>query len=142
LQVVEWNSDDQRDTQTVFNKDGFMFVSVASTDRIVSEFRSARTLAWCDSIGGNWMYIVRDRVPISELRGVTMHEIGHLLGVEHGGQGLMQPVYSREDMQCVDQWTANMVERAVKIPAGSINYCEVNHQSELEQKQTKLPGLL
>lgn len=82
-------------------------------------------LAFVERIGGNVMYIVRDRISNDSVRGVTMHEIGHLLGAEHkwDDENLMHPSYNDSDTQCIDKETLEQVAVYQHIPVGNMNYC-------------------
>jgi hypothetical protein len=56
---------------------------------------------------------------------VLMHELGHALGAEHGGDGLMSTPYSRLKQQCVDRYTILQVATHERMAAGDLNYCVV-----------------
>ncbi len=75
-------------------------------------------------IGGNKMFLARDAMDhVGDIYGVTLHEIGHLLGAEHMGDHLMYPHYDRDKFHCIDLVTALQVSKKQNIPAGRINYC-------------------
>jgi hypothetical protein len=62
-------------------------------------------LAWTNRIGGNLIYVIRDRVSYRMEPGVMRHEIGHLLGAAHMGNYLMSPVYDETGYDCIDYLT-------------------------------------
>jgi hypothetical protein len=82
------------------------------------------TLAWVNDIGGNHMWMVRDRLKNEWMTGVALHEIGHMLGALHDNVYLMQPHFNWEDYRCVDYATLKQVADYQHIPMGSLNYCQ------------------
>jgi len=81
-------------------------------------------MAFTDKIGGNLLYLVRDRVSNGEVRGLVMHEMGHLLGAQHRrDDNLMQPVYHDYNAQCIDQETLSQVAAFQHLPLDNMNYC-------------------
>lgn len=82
------------------------------------------TLAFCNKIGGDKTWFVRDRFfDENQLREVTIHEIGHLLGASHNGKYLMSPHYNVDDYQCIDKATMLQVSGYINIPLANLNYC-------------------
>jgi hypothetical protein len=80
-------------------------------------------LAFVDRIGGSHMFLVRERFGNEDLFGITMHEIGHLLGSPHLGHKLMYPTFSKYRYQCVDFETAAAVAEHQGIRPEDLNYC-------------------
>jgi hypothetical protein len=84
-------------------------------------------LAFCEAIGGHHLYLIRDRIPNENVRGVVMHEVGHLLGAEHRwGDGLMNPAYHESVSQCIDKDTLTQVAAYQHLPVENMNYCIYN----------------
>ena len=86
----------------------------------MDEINGERTLGWVDKIGGNKLYLVGDRL-LGKMEGVVRHEMGHLLGAEHGLH-LMGREYNSEEFRCIDEETAKKVERYNRL-SGKLNYC-------------------
>lgn len=81
-------------------------------------------LAFTNRIGGDEAWFVRDAMPDEYMMyGVTLHEIGHLLGANHDGRYLMAPHYSELDFQCIDEGTMKQVSNNINVPIESLNYC-------------------
>lgn len=82
-------------------------------------------LAFCDRIGGHLLYYVRDRVDNNQMKGLTMHEIGHLLGAHHIDEDsdLMAPMFTIQNTQCIDQHTLEQVAVWNHFPIDNMNYC-------------------
>lgn len=81
------------------------------------------TLAWANDIGGNRMSLIRDRIKNEQVTGVTLHEMGHLLGAQHDSVYLMAPIYSWEDARCVDYESVKRVAEYQHLPLDRMNYC-------------------
>ncbi len=101
---------------------------VARVDEIVEENDHtggrSYSLGFTPTLGDHTIYLVRDRVrDNSMVKGLIMHEVGHALGVEHGGDGLMSPGYDALRYQCVDYYTAAAAAKAQGWQADTLNYC-------------------
>jgi hypothetical protein len=82
------------------------------------------TQAGLASIGGK-MVIYVDRIGTRDLRGIVLHELGHVLGLDHDPRGnLMSARYSSIAGQCVDEPTAERVAALRKLPLAGLNWCE------------------
>jgi hypothetical protein len=81
-------------------------------------------LAFVNSIGGNIIYYIRDRIGNDRIYGVTMHEVGHLLGAHHVLGYLMNPRYGTGLYRCVDRGTILQISQYWHIPMEKLNYCE------------------
>lgn len=103
---------------------GWLFMKINSDNSMVPVLKDGfRTIGFCERVGGNHLYLVRDRMFNSDVYGVTMHEIGHLLGAEHKGDRLMYPHFTRARFQCVDSTTIEQVATWNHIPVDRLNFC-------------------
>lgn len=81
------------------------------------------TLAWVNEVGGNRMWLIRDRMSNEIVTGVTLHEMGHLLGAGHDNVYLMKPIFNWEEGRCVDYEALKRVAEYQHLPMASLNYC-------------------
>ena len=64
-----------------------------------------RVLAYANVIGGDTIKVLRWRMHSQDkFRQVVMHEVGHLLGVDHpkDNRGIMAEYYSAQEYKCID----------------------------------------
>jgi hypothetical protein len=117
-------------------RNGWLFMRINSSDPGVTYIpknvgSGYYCIGFAERIGGNHLYLVRDRLSNDEVQGVTMHEIGHLLGSPHVGDRLMRPHFSRVTAQCIDGMTMQKVAEWQGIPFDKLNYCmDVNPDSK------------
>lgn len=71
----------------------------------------------------NVAYIFRDRFVASYMYGVVLHELGHLLGADHKGDGLMATEFDRDKMKCVDFDTIEQVTKVWHLPMQKMHHC-------------------
>lgn len=83
----------------------------------------APTLAFADKIGGHLIYMIRDRIRNEDMKGIVMHEIGHLFGSDHVGTRLMYKHYQRSQYNCVDYDSIQSVASAQHLEPAGLNYC-------------------
>jgi hypothetical protein len=113
----------------VFDGGGWLFMKVTSDNPMVQDVPNkdgspgSVVVAWADKVGGNRIYMVRDRLPDKWMTGVMLHEIGHLLGAKHQVTYLMEPTYKYEDSRCIDEDTLKQVAIVQDIPFNRLNYC-------------------
>ena len=109
------------------NAGGWLFMKIHSSNKMVPDHRDKEkgfwTIGFCEQIGGHHMYLVRDRLSNEDVFGVTLHEIGHLMGSGHVGQRLMYPHYSRARFQCIDYETMTKVSKFFDLEMENLNYC-------------------
>lgn len=131
IQVESYTFDMEIDVlKRVSNGEGWVFLKIDSSSTLIDDGVKGPdgrpkfyTLAWVNEIGGNRMWMVRDRIANRAVVGVTLHEIGHLLGANHDTVYLMQPHYNWEDYRCVDYQALVRVAEYQHLPTGRLNYC-------------------
>jgi hypothetical protein len=82
----------------------------------------ASTQAGFLGIGGR-MVVYVDRIGTRDLRGIVLHEMGHVLGLNHDLGRLMGPRYRPTADQCIDRATVEAVAARHNLPAASLNWC-------------------
>lgn len=126
LKVVDTHFDMEVDKiVTQVNAGGWLFLKIDSKNKLVppQSDKGFWTIGFCEQIGGHHMYLVRDRLTNDDIYGVTLHEIGHLMGSGHVGQRLMYPHYSRARFQCIDYDTMVKVSGFFDLELDNLNYC-------------------
>lgn len=125
LKVVDWEFDMEigKIVESV-KQNGWLFMKIDHTNSMVPDnTKGYWTIGFTERVGGHHLYLVRDRLQNEDVFGVTLHEIGHLMGSEHVGERLMYPHYSRARFQCVDFDTIKSVAEAWDLVPASLNYC-------------------
>lgn len=79
------------------------------------------TLAYANEIGGNIIVVIDDRSKNKKLKSIIMHEIGHLLGLHHIENSLMNSYYN--GLECVDKNTAKALSTVIGLEMSNIRYC-------------------
>jgi hypothetical protein len=126
LRVVDNSFDMEIDKiQECRRRNGWLFMRINGDNSMVpiQKPNQGRTLGFANKVGGNHLYLVRERMDNEAVFGVTMHEIGHLLGAEHVGNRLMYKHFSRARFQCVDLDSLEAVAHYQGISADDLNYC-------------------
>lgn len=100
--------------------DGWLVMKIDSRNEVV---REKNWLAYCDRVGGHYMYMVRDRLRDGDVKQVGMHELGHLLGSEHVGEHLMYKYYVWGRYSCIDRETAEEVAMHWNLTPDRLNFC-------------------
>lgn len=101
-------------------------IHVDKNDAFASMRKDALAYA---QVGGDTIRIIRSRIHSQEvLRGAVLHEIGHLLTLDHPksgdhGQGLMSEYMSVRDYQCVDGRTLDELGRRYNLTYEHLNPC-------------------
>lgn len=103
---------------------GWLIMKINSDSTLIpTPEKGFSVIGFTERVGGNHMWLVRDRLGYSSIYGVTLHEIGHLMGSDHVGQRLMYPHYSQARFQCIDFETIKSVANWNNLPIGDLNYC-------------------
>lgn len=109
---------------SVLKEDAWFILKVDSTCTFKPmDTKTDMTLAWANKISGDHIFIIRDRLNNSDVKGITMHEIGHLLGTDHVGKYLMYYRFNRGKYDCVDYESVSAVGRVLKLDVKTLNYC-------------------
>lgn len=104
------------------NLNGWTILKINSGNGILKEMgKGESVMAFVDKVGGDKVYLIRDR--IEDVEGTVLHEIGHLLGVEHQQNGLMDKWYNKEEYKCVDYTTLQQVAQIYKLDIDGLRYC-------------------
>ena len=99
---------------------GWIFFKVGLDNPIVIQHDY---LAWANAIGGNYIYVVTDRLKEEWYVGVMLHEVGHLLGARHISGTLMEARYNWLHGRCVDYATLSQVGEHYHTSIINMNYC-------------------
>ena len=137
LKVVDTNFDMEVDKiVTQVNQGGWLFMKIKSDSKLVPARSTPGywTIGFCEQVGGHHLYLVRDRLTNDDIFGVTLHEIGHLMGSGHVGQRLMYPHYSRARFQCIDYDTMVKVSGFFDLEMDKLNYCMDGEPVTSEEK--------
>jgi len=110
--------------QEQIRRNGWLFMKIDSKTSYTPIVSGGYySIGFADKVGGNHLYLIRDRLKNEEVFGVTLHEIGHLLGSGHVGDRLMSPHFSMAGNQCIDLATISAVAQWQGLPMNRLNYC-------------------
>lgn len=85
--------------------------------------KGLQTAAWANT-AHHVVYIVRDRLKTQDIFGITLHEVGHILGAAHDSENdLMYPTYSLTGYECIDRRTIDQVAAVNHLDSASLNAC-------------------
>ena len=103
---------------------GWLFMKIDSNNPMIpTNDKGYWTIGFVERLGGNHLYLVRDRLENESIFGVTLHEIGHLLGASHRGDRLMHPHFGHARFRCIDMRTIERVADYNHLPMDRLNYC-------------------
>lgn len=141
LKVVDTNFDMEIDKiVSQVNQNGWLIMKIKSDNHLVpTSDKGYWTIGFTERIGGNHLYLVRDRLANEDVFGVTLHEIGHLMGSGHTGERLMFPHYSRARFQCIDWDTVRTVAKYNDLPVEALNYCTDKDMGQATVEQAPVP---
>lgn len=116
---------------------GWLFLKIKSDSSLVPMAKNGfRVLGFTEMVGGQHLWLVIDRLRNEDVFGITLHEIGHLLGSRHtAGERLMFPYYTPARYQCIDKDSLGNVAAYYGLPLSSLNYC-LDGLGAVEEKPT------
>lgn len=126
LEIVDFNFDMETDKIIRRVKSGgWLILKIDHTNAMVPAESVGKSwlVGFTERIGGHHLYLVRDRLKNETVVGVTMHEIGHMLGSRHVGEGLMHPQVSMKRFRCIDFDTMVSVAKYRGLLPAQLNYC-------------------
>lgn len=109
-----------------YSSNGLLIYKVDSNHPNIPPQRESRlrTIAWTDRLGGNEIFLIRDRLYLADIYPVMLHELGHFLGANHVNEmGLMNKEYSATNYNCIDKSTVRQVAKFQKVDFSALNYC-------------------
>lgn len=113
---------------------GILILRIDSASPLIQETQHPpRVLAFVyPVIGGNYVYLIRDRMLNDGVKLITMHELGHALGAHHTHGGLMNPEYYPYMYQCVDRPVLEEVASYQHLDFGRLNWCVYGDQEKVK----------
>ena len=104
--------------------DGWVFIKIDSDNKFIPKAEKGyQVIGFTERIGGHRLMLIRDRINYYDVVGVTMHEMGHLLGSDHVGTRLMYPIFDTVRGQCIDYDTIVAVAKYQKLSVSDLNFC-------------------
>jgi len=74
--------------------------------------------------GGGLLLVYLDRLRGKNLDGIMLHELGHVLGLQHeGNRGLMAAEYNPHDQKCVDYSAMAQLAALYGLPLQKLRWC-------------------
>jgi hypothetical protein len=74
--------------------------------------------------GGGLLMVYVDRLRGKNLDGIMLHELGHVLGLQHeGSRGLMAAEYNPHDQKCVDYPALAQLAALYGLPLQRLRWC-------------------
>lgn len=140
LRIVDWQFDMEiPKIQRQVREGGWLFMKIESGSPIIPPSdKGYQTDGFVDRIGGSHLYLVRDIITNRMVFGITLHEVGHLLGAGHVGSRLMHRHYTEARNRCIDRETMEAVATYRNLPADRLNYCVDKNSDQI--MQTPLDG--
>lgn len=139
-QIVLKIVDDQFDMSPVkiteaFSHGGLLILKLENDNSaipksILSYGKLYQTAAWADKIGGHEIKIVPSRMKHDRIAAVVLHEIAHILYVEHVTDNksnvgsLMYPHITDTNYKCIDKETIMQVTNHYNLDRANVNFCQ------------------
>ena len=122
LKIVSYQFDMEIETLYQASREkGLLIMRVESDNYMVGD---PTTGAWVNELGGGRLYVVKDKVSTDMLKGIMLHELGHVMGASHQeGNTLMFERYNTLKFTCIDQATVKQVSTYQLINLNHLNYC-------------------
>lgn len=95
----------------------------AAAHSVVSNKREALAETMALPTGGGLVVVYLDRLGGRYLDGIMLHELGHVLGLQHEGRGLMAAAYNPHDQKCVDYAAAIQIAALYQLPLAELRWC-------------------
>lgn len=127
LSVKDYNFDMSPEKLKEINQNDWLILKVNSDCSFKPpEIPEHQTLAWVSEIGGNHIFVIRDRISSEDdLKEILLHEMGHALGAKHVVKTLMNPQHNHYNYYCIDKNTAEQVAQYRNLNINQMNYCFV-----------------
>ena len=127
LVVVQRDFDMAQDDvlQQIMQGHGYLILPATPDNRLVSSVDPDHNVTGITPfIGGHWIHLVVSRLPLRDIVGVTMHELGHALGASHTPGGLMNSFYDgTHPFTCVDDQAMQQIADVNHWDRSTLNYC-------------------
>ena len=112
---------------SLINKNSVYILRINHDSSFIPQASSNKPRGFCDSVGGNTVYIVRDNLTTEQVEFTTLHELGHILGaLDIDGETLMNTRYSDKYSKCVDKISMELIAKIQHLDPNKLNYCFYN----------------
>lgn len=107
---------------SIIKEEGWFILKTDSIRKSREDSSGHYVLGYVNKVGGSYLSIVSDRVRWN-LKMIVMHEIGHLLGINHTERGLMLSEFVGDEFKCIDIVTMKEFGKIYKINLDRLRYC-------------------
>ena len=123
LRIISFDTKFDEDKEDQVRKEkGFMIEKVSWKQACDLDECNDDILAFA-RLRGDTIYVINRRAEGEKLKGVILHEMGHLMNCVHVKDTLMDPHYNQTDFQCVDKTTEIQAARYLGLDSNRLNYC-------------------